>query len=248
MKTTLLTTESPPRLSGANLSAISQAPDWEQLRECMQNLLADLGVRHFMLKMDITSSNGVAACHLFGTLPAPIMNCFSTNELTQTDPINRYLAKSSRPQTWQMEQLCILNAGPAYPLLRAKGICHGLSVTIRSKQAITRVDFYSNTLESYPYHITRQADLLLLGTYLHEATELLWRKTVPSQNPLLSAREIECLKWSCSGKTSQEIGLILGITQRTVYFHLKNAAAKLGVYGTRHAISRAIMMGIIKSE
>lgn len=248
MKTTLLTTESPSRLSGANLSAVSQAPDWEQLRECMQNLLADLCVCHFMLKMDITSSNGVAACHLFGTLPAPIMNCFSTNELTQTDPINRHLAKSNRPQTWQMEQLCILNAGPVYPLLKAKGICHGLSVTIRSEQARTRVDFYSNALESYPYPTTRQADLLLLGTYLHEATELMWRKTEPNQTPLFSARELECLEWSARGKTSQEIGQLLGITQHTVYFHLKNAASKLGVYGSRHAVSQAIMRGIIKPE
>lgn len=47
-------------------------------------------------------------------------------------------------------------------------------------------------------------------------------------------------------KTSSEIGLILGISQRTVYFHMKNVAMKLGVYSTRHAISRAVMMGIIK--
>lgn len=248
MKTTLLTTEAPSRLSGANLSAVSQAPDWEQLRECMQNLLLGQGACDFMLKMDISSSNGAAACYLFGTLPAPIMNCFSTNELTQTDPINRQLAKSNRPLIWQVEQLCTLRVGHAYPLLESSGICHGLSVAIRSEHAVSRVDFYSNALESYPYTTTRQADLLLLGTYLHEATELLWRKTEPNQTPLLSARELECLEWSARGKTSQEIGQLLGITQHTVYFHLKNTAAKLGVYGSRHAVSQAIMRGIIKPE
>lgn len=248
MKTTILTTESPPRLSGENLSAISQAPDWEQLRECIQLELPAQGACDFMLKMDISSSCGVAACYLFGTLPDLIMSCFNTNELTSTDPINRHLAKSNRPLIWQVEQLCILNAGQAYPLLKSSGICHGLSMAIRSEHAVSRVDFYSNTLESYPCQTTRQADLLLLGTYLHEATELMWRKTEPNQMPLLSARELECLEWISCGKTSQEVGQILGITQHTVYFHLKNTASKLGVYGSRHAVSRAIMMGIIKQK
>jgi DNA-binding CsgD family transcriptional regulator len=62
---------------------------------------------------------------------------------------------------------------------------------------------------------------------------------------VLTEREQQCLRWSASGKTSDEIGTILGISKNTVYFHLKKAASKFEVYGTRHAISRAMELKLI---
>jgi DNA-binding CsgD family transcriptional regulator len=45
----------------------------------------------------------------------------------------------------------------------------------------------------------------------------------------LSDREIETLTWAARGKTSAEIALIVGLSKRTVDFHIDNARAKLGV-------------------
>lgn len=63
--------------------------------------------------------------------------------------------------------------------------------------------------------------------------------------PPLSARESEILRWSAIGKTSWEISVILGISERTVNFHLAHAAAKLQVKGRRAACARAIALGLI---
>ncbi|MDX8450958.1 helix-turn-helix transcriptional regulator [Mesorhizobium sp. VK3C] len=60
---------------------------------------------------------------------------------------------------------------------------------------------------------------------------------------LLTPREYECLQWAAQGKTDWEIGRILGITQRTVAFHLVNARGKLGVTTTRQAIGRLARPG-----
>src|SRR6202023_1114228 len=51
-----------------------------------------------------------------------------------------------------------------------------------------------------------------------------WRKEVA-----LNEREIETLTWAARGKTSAEIAQILGLTKRTVDFHIDNARIKLGV-------------------
>ncbi len=233
-------------LSDADLCVLLQARDEDELRRCAQRLLAALEVCDFMLKMDITPASGASVCHLFGTFPVPVLRIFGANAEAGTDPVNRHFSKSILPLAWQVEQLCAPDAGQTYLLLQAKGICHGLSVMARSEHAVSRVDFYENAHGSYLQEGARLADLHLAGAYLHEAMELLWHKAAPKQVPLLSARELECLEWSATGKTSHEIGLILGISQRTVYFHLKNVATKLDVYSTRHAVSRAIMMGIIK--
>ena len=57
--------------------------------------------------------------------------------------------------------------------------------------------------------------------------------------------EIECLRWAAEGKTGWEIGKLLGISERTVVFHVENAARKLGVFGRRQAVARAIALQLI---
>ncbi|UFW53756.1 helix-turn-helix domain-containing protein [Bradyrhizobium arachidis] len=54
---------------------------------------------------------------------------------------------------------------------------------------------------------------------------------------LLSPRELECLEWSCQGKSAADIGTILDISQRTVAFPRDNARAKPGVRTINQAIA-----------
>jgi DNA-binding response OmpR family regulator len=44
----------------------------------------------------------------------------------------------------------------------------------------------------------------------------------------MSDRELETLTWAARGKTSAEIAVILGLSKRTVDFHIDNARIKLG--------------------
>lgn len=62
----------------------------------------------------------------------------------------------------------------------------------------------------------------------------------------LTNRETECLKWIASGKTSGEIATILSITESTVNFHLKNILVKLDASNRVHAVTKAIVNGLLK--
>lgn len=55
----------------------------------------------------------------------------------------------------------------------------------------------------------------------------------------LSRREVECLCWLASGKTIFEAATILGISERTLRFHISNARERLGVSTTVQAIVAA---------
>jgi DNA-binding CsgD family transcriptional regulator len=59
----------------------------------------------------------------------------------------------------------------------------------------------------------------------------------------LTAREVECLQWVLEGKTNWEIGVLTGVTARTVQFHLSNSARKLGVYNRVQAAVGALIRG-----
>lgn len=56
----------------------------------------------------------------------------------------------------------------------------------------------------------------------------------------LSDRELECLRWCALGKTNGDIGFILGISENTVRFHMKNIFRKLNVSSRVQAVSRAV--------
>ncbi len=62
----------------------------------------------------------------------------------------------------------------------------------------------------------------------------------------LTGREGECLKWTAVGKTSWEISKILGVSESTVIFHLKNAIKKMGVSNRPQAVAKAVALAKIK--
>jgi DNA-binding response OmpR family regulator len=77
-------------------------------------------------------------------------------------------------------------------------------------------------------YVTKPIDFDVLDTIIGArlagvARNELWPKLVE-----LNDREVETLTWAARGKTSAEIAQILGLSKRTVDFHIDNARAKLG--------------------
>ncbi|MFZ1181541.1 MAG: LuxR C-terminal-related transcriptional regulator [Herbaspirillum sp.] len=86
---------------------------------------------------------------------------------------------------------------------------------------------------------------LHFAIYLHQAFCRIGHDCKENPAPNLTAREVECLSWAAEGKTSREISQLLGISERTVVFHLQNASGKLGVFTRQQAIAHSIMLGIV---
>ncbi|MBL8780919.1 MAG: hypothetical protein JNL06_08230 [Alphaproteobacteria bacterium] len=92
---------------------------------------------------------------------------------------------------------------------------------------------------------TSQPAQSVLSASVHEGylrfRELL--DSTRSDSPL-SPRESECLKWVADGKTDFEVGKILGISPRTVRFHIRNAKTKLGVATRIQAVAKRAGGGV----
>ena len=61
----------------------------------------------------------------------------------------------------------------------------------------------------------------------------------------LSPREIEVLRWTAEGKTSGEISILTGISERTVNFHVSNAMVKLNCANKTAAAVKAAILGLL---
>lgn len=221
--------------------AINEAGDLLQLKSRVQDALRLLSASDFMIRLEAQRSTGSAA-PVIGTLPEAALQMLANRDMMATDPIHQQLAAASLPLPWWSDELapCML-----YQLLGQYGVRQGISMIHRGASAVSRIDFYSQSRHSFADTCNQQATFVLLGIHLHQRAEALQQQPKGAITVQLSRREKECIRWSAAGKTSAEIGLILGISERTTYFHLNNVAAKLNVYSTRHAISRAAELGLL---
>jgi DNA-binding CsgD family transcriptional regulator len=88
-------------------------------------------------------------------------------------------------------------------------------------------------------------ELRVLGNYFHGHNLRINGHTWENQT-IMSARELDCLKWVAAGKTAWEASVILGISERTVRFHLNAAREKLNSATTTQAVARAIANHMIE--
>lgn len=106
-----------------------------------------------------------------------------------------------------------------------------------------------------PVH--RESRLMLLGglnglapdttplacAMLHTAAHVFYDRVValrarPQDAVALTNRESECIRWVAHGKSDAEISALVGISARTVRYHLHNAKTKLGAVSRLEALAK----------
>jgi DNA-binding CsgD family transcriptional regulator len=94
-----------------------------------------------------------------------------------------------------------------------------------------------------------QAKERQMGWLVHAAhlsmTKILNRKRLETSSYGLTGREIEVLKWTADGKSSQDIADILLVSKNTIEFHVKNAVNKLQSANKTAAVVRAAVLGLL---
>jgi len=95
-------------------------------------------------------------------------------------------------------------------------------------------------------YVTKPIDFDLLAMIIDARLAGVARTVVWPKQIDLSDREIETLTWVARGKTSAEIGQMLGLSKRTVDFHIDNARIKLGVATRIQAAVKATTGGLIE--
>lgn len=65
---------------------------------------------------------------------------------------------------------------------------------------------------------------------------------------MLTTRQIECLSWVREGKSSADIGVILGLSRHTVDEHITAACDRLGVRTRTQAVAEALARGLLPAS
>jgi DNA-binding response OmpR family regulator len=88
-------------------------------------------------------------------------------------------------------------------------------------------------------YVTKPIDFDMLDTIITARLAGVARTGLWPKVAALNDREVEVLTWVARGKTSLEIAQIIGLSKRTVDFHIDNARTKLGAATRTEAVIKA---------
>lgn len=168
-------------------------------------------------------------------------------QYVEIDPVLQRGFGSILPIDWQTFDIQGIKLKRFFGEAREFGLgTNGLTVPVRGRKG-SRALF---TITSGAGHREWQAlsghlkrELLLLSYQVHQTVEI--QEGLVEDTPRLSPRELECLKWSASGKTVAEIGIILGLSDKTVRYYLDQARFKLDATNNTHAVAKALNTNLI---
>ena len=238
---------------------IDAASDPALLRRLMLDIVTKLGFDSFMYGMSMAKCkpDNESRGYVWTTLPKEWVELYDRNAYVEVDPRLTHTFSRTAPFIWDRT-----NVGSDFRVLQFLtdaarfGVCSGVvfsfqdpthaRIIVAINSTILEIDARRRTeIES------KLGDLLLLATEFHDffMAQLIGRAGGLSQHVArLSSRELQCLQMAANGMTSADIGIKLGITERTANFHFGNIIGKLDVLNRHEAIAKAVATGLIVVE
>ncbi|CAI2338711.1 transcriptional regulator [Vibrio parahaemolyticus] len=216
----------------------------DELIDTALKLSSQLEFENFAFGAQSLTLNEGMKFQLVNTYPDEWNDIYRNEGFFQVDPVVRHGELSSSPfvwtsvkkgskKLWESAQVFGIDVGWSKSSFHPNGSSSLVSFS-RSKTELTPVELKHST----PY-------LLWIASLVEQKFLVLGANLSPQHiDTILTLREKEVLKWSSMGKTAFEISLILGVTERTVTFHVNNAIRKLQTTNKIGAVTKAISLGL----
>lgn len=168
-------------------------------------------------------------------------------EVSGKDPLVSHCQHSIDPIIW--DESVFKSSPELWKYTQAHGLNYGWTQAVHDtlgRTSILSMARYSPAITKEVFD-RKAADVLWLCNQLHGAVFAQRSPEQRAQPTLerLSLREAEVLKWTAQGKTASDVGMILGLTTRTVNFHISSAIRKLGTSNKTSAVVLATQRGFI---
>lgn len=237
----------------AKLRKLACASDPDGLRRAVSDIVRRQGVEHWAYALNLPLVNERVEQFVIAEYPGVWVERYYEAGYLQVDPIVAHCHDCSTPLLWTESKAALRAAiDPHHMRVRRMfdeaeevGLGSGVSVPLHGPGRCWGLMSFAA-----PFHRRRELEskvalLSLVAHFTHEAARPFARVREAIATVALTARERECLHWAAEGKTSWEVGCLLGVSERTAIFHLHNAARKLGVSGRQAAVARAVALGVV---
>lgn len=186
---------------------------------------------------------------IINTFPAEFLEIYHQRDFSRVDPVIAETQRRRLPFVWDAEGLSSERTAEEKDFLFLAhdfNVMRGLTVPVYgpagdfamfSFVAVTDQPGFQKLIGEYGH------TLHLASIYSHQLASRFAEDEAGELE--MKPREIEVLHWTAVGKTSAEAAEIIGISEKTVQFHLYKAMSKLGVYSKPAAAAKAVLLGLI---
>lgn len=229
------------------VDALETAHDADGLKTAAERFAASLGYRWFAYL-----GFSEPALKVLSSYPRSWAQQYIERRYEAIDPVVGTARSSQRLFQWDRRTLRLASAAQQRFFTEAAkfGIHSGATVPIRGGfgrfAAFTVAGNRNASLEVRPAEVMDTLQLAGLYYHTHVYAKLQLGLNRLADAPL-TQRERQCLSWAACGKKMPETAKILGISTRTVVFHLENARSKLGASTVTQAVAEATQRGLILS-
>jgi DNA-binding CsgD family transcriptional regulator len=183
-----------------------------------------------------------------GNTPQAYLNAAKDLGDARRDPVMAQLMARPIPVVYDRNTYVDAGVGELWEMQAPYGYKTGIAVKLHlpgNKHFLLGVD-RDEALPSGAGLMQMIGGLQLLAAHaLTAADRLLGPKIDKNDLPKLTRRELDVLSWTSQGKTAWEVSVILGMSEKTVNFHLGNVMRKLGVGSKHQAVLKCVAAGLI---
>jgi LuxR family transcriptional regulator, quorum-sensing system regulator CciR len=235
--------------TGAPVTRLAYATDIPSLVESFGHAAGKLGFPHYVISRLTRSRSSCTrrtALEMIGShYPQEWVQHYQRRDYAATDPVHRAAFLQSAPYRWH--DIIGLSKAERHLLDEAREAGLPAGISIPAHQSDGSILLFN--LSGSPHSVNNASNSRL--AYLISAQfhfELHRLALIPSRRAahLLTPRQLECLTGVARGKTSAEIGEILGCSRYTVDYHIEEAMEALNIRSRTAAAVHASVQGIIK--
>lgn len=219
-----------------------------QLFEVVKSTASKLGFDYCAYGMQSPLSIAEPKTIMLNNYPEAWQKRYVKQQYVRVDPTVQHCMLSLQPLVWSSQSANTQSQKDFWEEARSYGLNVGWAQSSRdfigTRGMLTLARSTDQLLEKEQK--AQYTNMFWLSQTVHSSIAKIVNETEFAQfNLYLTNREKEVLRWTAEGKTSAEIAQILGVTERTVNFHLCNSMQKLNVNNKISAAIRAVMLGIL---
>jgi LuxR family transcriptional regulator len=228
------------------LKVLLDARDEHRVFDQLLHFAKGLGFEHCAYGMRSPLPLSRQRIVMINDYPSHWQEQYARRNYLSVDPTVQHALRSPLPVLWSDELFA--GAREFWEEARGHGLRYGWAQPCRDVHGTLGMLTLARSSEALSDEEMRDKNYRLawLTQVAHLAmTRVLIRKIVPEANVRLSNQETTVIRWTAEGKTTAEISVIMGLSVRTVTFHIGNVVKKLNASNKTAAAVRAAVLGML---
>lgn len=234
------------------LQKLIEAQSDREWGKALTDSAMSLGFEHTLFGVVPNKAQPLESAFVLTNYPSAWRAAYDQQHLHNIDPTVGHCLGSALPIVWEPATFTGNKQQQFYEQAASYGLHSGITLPLHGRAGeFGMLSFVSNTRLNTgdTDHFNKLADLTLLRDYAFESSrKFTTRNSPPGDAIKLTARELECLQWVATGKSSWEVSRILGRSEATVNFHLANIMRKFDVGTRQQAVVKAIAAGLVSAR